>query len=430
MAEEKQTNLPTDLGNGPRWIKVLGKETGIAKARELFLEQFGYQASGEYAAPGRVNLIGEHIDYAGGTVLPLALPNRAYAVAAGRSDQIVRVSSKGATPTMVECDLKDVAPGHPNNWAGYLIGAIWAAVQAGIIPARGIDLAMVSDVPFGSGLSSSAAIESVALAAVCGENGIELTEEIRSQLVACAMRAENEIVGAATGGMDQKISLHGKENYLLAINFREGSTRYIPFRLEEAGLALLVCNTNASHSLADGQYESRRRVIDGVAETMGVEKILDAPSAAECEPACVTWAAANQPENEEASAWLEVVNRRVGHIWSEEQRTVDAIAALEAKDYEQLGQLMWQSHHSLKEDYEVSVPELDLVVDCAKEIGALGARMTGGGFGGSAIALLPSEKVEMLAELIARKAVAAGFPIPEFEVATASNGAEIISPEK
>lgn len=404
----------------PRWMTTLGVEEGSRAAEELFRSTFEGEPTRVYAAPGRVNLIGEHVDYAGGISVPFALLNRAYIAVAPRDDRTIRVASRGADPAVVECDFDDVGPHSPDNWAGYVIGAVWAAQQAGIIPANGLDMAMVSDVPLGAGLSSSAAIECAAVAAACGLAEISLTEETRARLVDCAMRAENEVVGASTGGMDQRISLLGRARHALAIDFDRNTEQLVPFDIASAGYTLVVCNTNAPHSLADGQYGSRRAVIDGVTAEAGARSfraIEDVYSHGEA------WARAHVPEDSTEEEWVAVVHRRVRHVVSEIERTAEAVTLLAAGDLEGFGGKMWDSHASLKDDYEVSTPELDLVVECARECGALGARMTGGGFGGSAIALIASDKADELVHRIAGAARDRGFAEPEFLLAVPGDGA-------
>lgn len=406
--------------SSPRWMTTLGVTAGARVAEDLFRTTFDQEPTGVYAAPGRVNLIGEHVDYAGGISVPFALVNRAYVAAAPRTDTTIRVTSQGADPVTVECALGDVAPHQPDNWAGYVIGAVWAAQQVGIIPAVGLDMAMVSDVPLGAGLSSSAAIECAAVTAALGLAGIPLTAETRSRLVSCAMRAENEIVGASTGGMDQRISLLGKARHALAIDFAEDTEHMVPFDIAAAGYTLVVCNTNAPHSLADGQYGSRRAVIDGVTKFAGASSLRRVDDPYTCAAA---WAVDNVPEGMSEDTWKEIVHRRVRHVVSEIERTAKAVVLLTEGDLAGFGDAMWDSHRSLRDDYEVSIPELDLVVECARDCGALGARMTGGGFGGSAIVLIARDKTDHLVRLIAQTARSRGYAEPEFLLAVPGDGA-------
>lgn len=400
------------------WFSTRSNEQAIADVTALFREHFT-EPAGVWSAPGRVNLIGEHVDYAGGICLPFALSQRTYVAAALNHDGVYRVVSQfGAentqTETMhTEIAMDQVCPGYPDNWAGYVVGTVWAAG----LEVPGLDIAIVSDVPVGAGLSSSAALEcSVALAAA----GLSKTSTDRTALMHAAIRAENEVVGASTGGLDQRIALFAEPDHALAIDFATDSTHQVPFQIADRGLAVLITNTNAPHSLADGQYASRRAVVDGVTADLGVESLRYADNA---EAASARWASANNPEGVDAAAWQATVGKRVRHIVSEIARTATAIEQLQAGDLAGFGESMQASHASLRDDYEVSVAQLDVSVDVAMQHGALGARMTGGGFGGSSIALLPSENVEVAAEAIARAFAEAGFAEPEFAVALPGAGA-------
>lgn len=400
------------------WFSTRSTEQAIADVTALFREHFT-EPAGVWSAPGRVNLIGEHVDYAGGICLPFALSQRTYVAAALNHDGVYRVVSQfGAenaqTETMhEEIAMDQVCPGYPDNWAGYVVGTVWAAG----LEVPGLDIAIVSDVPVGAGLSSSAALEcSVALAAA----GLSKTSIDRTALMHAAIHAENEVVGASTGGLDQRIALFAEPGHALAIDFATDSTHQVPFQIADRGLAVLITNTNAPHSLADGQYASRRAVVDGVTADLGVESLRYADNA---EAESARWAEANTPEGVDAAAWQATVGKRVRHIVSEIARTATAIEQLRAGDLAGFGESMQASHASLRDDYEVSVAQLDVSVDVAMEHGALGARMTGGGFGGSSIALLPSENVEVAAEAIARAFAKAGFAEPEFAVALPGAGA-------
>ena len=406
------------------WFSTRSNEQAIADVTALFREYFA-EPAGVWSAPGRVNLIGEHVDYAGGICLPFALSQRTYVAAALNQDGVYRVVSQFGSKTMhAEIAMDQVCPGYPDDWAGYVVGTIWAAG----LDLPGLDIAIISDVPVGAGLSSSAALEcSVALAAAdlsaadlaeSSTNG--KTQPDRTALMQAAIRAENEVVGASTGGLDQRIALFAEPGHALAIDFATDSTQQVPFRIADRGLAVLITNTNAPHSLADGQYASRRAVVDGVTADLQVTSLRYANDA---EAASARWAEANTPDGVDAAAWQEVVGKRVRHIVSEIARTATAIEQLQAGDLAGFGESMQASHASLRDDYEVSVAQLDVSVDVAMEHGALGARMTGGGFGGSSIALLPSEKVEQAAEAIARAFAEAGFAEPEFTVALPGAGA-------
>lgn len=415
-----------------RWMPARSRDAAADDATALFRDHFGAEPAGCWAAPGRVNLIGEHVDYAGGICLPFALAHSTVVAAAPRDDAILRVVSApvgggDGEPLAAEVDLRRVGPDGPRSWTGYVAGAVWAAAQAGIAPVlddgapRGLDAAIVSDVPLGAGLSSSAALEcSAALAAVELGAGREATEEERRILVPACMRAENEVVGASTGGLDQRVSVFGRAGAALAIDFLEDSDEQVPFDVAAHDLAVLVIDTNAPHTLADGQYASRRGVIDGVTEQAGVATLREA---ADPGAAADAWAAGTVPEGATAEEWRDVVVRRVRHVLSEIRRTAAAIGELRDGDFPAFGRSMCASHTSLRDDYEVTCPELDLAVDEAMAAGALGARMTGGGFGGSSIALLPAGEAESVAARIAGAFASAGFAEPRFAVAVPSDGA-------
>lgn len=424
------------------WFSTRSNEQAIADVTALFREHFGQdtpgntgpgrssaEPAGVWSAPGRVNLIGEHVDYAGGICLPFALSQRTYVAAALNHDGVYRVVSQfGAENTQTETMHEEIAmdqvcPGYPDNWVGYVVGTVWAAG----LEVPGLDIAIVSDVPVGAGLSSSAALEcSVALAAadLAGLDDDARTDasqsSIRTALMHAAIRAENEVVGASTGGLDQRIALFAEPGHALAIDFATDSTHQVPFQIADRGLAVLITNTNAPHSLADGQYASRRAVVDGVTADLGVDSLRYAGNA---EAESARWAEANTPVGVDPAAWQAVVGKRVRHIVTEISRTAEAIEQLQAGDMAGFGESMQASHASLRDDYEVSVAQLDVSVDVAMQHGALGARMTGGGFGGSSIALLPSENVDQAAEAIARAFAEAGFAEPEFAVALPGAGA-------
>ena len=420
---------------GARWSPTRDDATGAADATALFTRAFGTAPAGVWAAPGRVNLIGEHVDYAGGICLPFALSQRTWVAVAPREDGRYRLVSSmgGDDPQIVEVGVDEVGPGKPKNWTGYVVGAIWAQQQAGLLPKDlgGFDIAVTSDVPIGGGLSSSAALEcSAALAAYeltvgpIGAPGEEKGSEVRAALVAACISAENDVVGASTGGLDQRISLFGQAGNALAIDFADDSAVQVPCDLPAHDLAILVIDTKAPHFLADGQYASRRGVIDAVTDGLGVASLRDVDDA---ETAAAEWARKNVPNGADAQEWERVVVKRVRHVVSEIERTATAIEQLKAGDMAAFGESMCASHASLRDDYEVTCPELDLAVDTAMEHGAVGARMTGGGFGGSAIALVDAAQVRPVADAIAGAFADAGFRPPEFLVAVPSDGAEKIA---
>lgn len=405
-----------------QWITTRNDEQLIKDATSLFREQFDAEPAGVWAAPGRVNVIGDHVDYAGGISIPFALQqNTAVAVAPNElnSYRVVSVAPGADTANREEIPVDAVGPLSPANWAGYVVGAIWAGIESGVIPkTQGLDIAVVSDVPLGSGLSSSAALEcSSAVAAYELATGHGPDEQARTRLVEACIRAENEVVGASTGGLDQRASLFGEEGKALVIDFQAGTTTLVPFDLSGHGLALLIADTNAPHALNDGQYASRRGVIDDVTAALAAQDGIENATLRDVEENAVErarqWAT-------ESNGDPELVARRVKHVVEETARTARAAEALKADDLDTFRTLMRDSHESLRDQYEVVTPELESAFQAA---GKYGSRMTGGGFGGSVITLVDASQVESTAAAIAQAAKDKGFPAPTFLVATPGAGA-------
>lgn len=399
------------------WIPTRSRQQAAQDATELFRSTYNTDPAGCWVAPGRVNLIGEHVDYAQGISLPFALSQVTAVAASPREDSTVRITSiSGESTLQAEVDLNEVGPKNPANWSGYIVGTIWALAEAGVIPLQGYDMALVSDVPLGAGLSSSAALECCVAVAACD---LQHATADKDTLATACMRAENEVVGASTGGLDQQISLKGEDGHALAIDFRDNTSYQVPFDMKGHGLAILVVDTNAPHELADGQYASRRAVIDGVSEKFGALREQENlnPDA---------WADENPDPTGtlDQQAWRQKVRARVAHVQSEITRTANAIEQLKRGDMAAFGDSMCASHASLRDDYEVSCPELNMVVDTAMANGALGARMTGGGFGGSAIALVKEADTEKIAQAIANAFAEANFRDPRVAVAIPAAGAQ------
>ena len=367
----------------------------------------GHAPAGVFAAPGRVNLIGEHVDYNGGRCLPVALPHATYAAVAARDDDVVTVRSRQQEEPWTG-RLDALGPGQVEGWAAYVAGVVWALQQQGLTP-PGLDVVLTSTVPTGAGLSSSAALECSVALGVLELTGGTLDDDARARLVDACIRAENEVAGAATGGMDQSIALFGQAGHALLLDTRDGSRRQV--RWQPEGVDLLVVDTRASHALNDGGYESRRRACEQAARTLGVEYLRDVTDA------------------DAALAALddEVVRRRVRHVLTEMARVDEAVRRIEAGDVEGLGRTFVASHASLRDAYEVSCEELDVVVDTAMAHGALGARMTGGGFGGSALGLVPQGAVGAVEEAVAGAFADHGWPAPGFLLTESSPGARRVS---
>ncbi|UFU03895.1 galactokinase [Ruania suaedae] len=387
------------------------EDEGGAQARQTFAGTFTGEPDGVWSAPGRVNLIGEHTDYNGGLCLPIALPHRTYVALRRTDDGAVRLVSE-REPGVWSAELAAVAPGAVTGWGTYPAGVAWALEQAGH-RVGGFEAAVASCVPYGSGLSSSAALEcafAVAFADAPGWSGPDAgTDAGRVELVEASIRAENEIAGANTGGMDQAASLRAQQGHALLLDCRDGSVRHIPFDLTEAGLELLVIDTKAEHSHVDGQYSQRRATCEAAAQTLGV------PTLREIAPDSLEEALAALPDEES--------RKRVRHVVTEIERVQQFVALLDAGRVREVGPLMDASHASLAEDYEVSCAELDVAVSAARSAGALGARMTGGGFGGSAIALIEAGTSEAVSAAVEQAFAGAGFADPAFLTAVAAGPA-------
>lgn len=375
---------------------------GAARAAELFTTAFGAEPAGVWASPGRVNLIGEHLDYNGGSSVPIALPHATYVALSPREDGRVRITSDGAEPGLWTGALADVVPGGGQpTWVSYALGAAWVLSRAGHALTGGVDAAIVSCVPTSAGLSSSAAIECAVGLALVEVLGLPVG---RRELVGVCQRAENEVVGAPTGSMDQSASLLADAGRALVLNTLDGSTELVPFDLSDRGLCLLVIDTRAKHALVDGQYAARRAACERVAAREGVDllgRIADPHALLE---------RLDDP----------VELKRVRHVVTEIERVDAFVALLRAGDYDRIGPLMDASHASLRDDYEVSCPELDTAVDTARAAGALGARMTGGGFGGSAIALVPAGLVGRVERAVEEAYAEHGWGPPRFIPAVAA----------
>jgi galactokinase len=377
-------------------------------ARQLFAASFGGAPDGVWSAPGRVNLIGEHVDYAGGVCLPFALGHRTFAAARVRSDGVLRVVS-GQLGEPWTGPVAEVGPGRPAGWSGYPAGVAWALVQAGVVPAwTGADVAVHSDVPVGAGLSSSAALECAVAAALAELTGPGLRDRrVRAQLAQAGVRAENEIVGASTGGMDQTVAMLGGAGHCLELDCATGRSELVPLPLAAHGLAVLVIDTNAPHQLLSTEYSARRAGLERACALLGVSTLRGMPLAG------LAGLAGQDP----------ALTRYARHVITETGRAQQAAEVLRTGKLGRLGPLLDGSHASLRDDYAVSGPELDAAVDAALVAGALGARMVGGGFGGSAIALVREPALPAVAAAVHTAAARHGLPEPAFLRAEAAAAA-------
>ncbi|MGW0411713.1 galactokinase [Streptomyces collinus] len=384
----------------------MGAQQVAQQVRERFAELYGTRPEGVWAAPGRVNLIGEHTDYNDGFVMPFALPHQATAAVSRRTDGVLRLHSADVGDTVVELRLDSLAPGGDPNWTAYPAGVVWALREAGH-PVTGADVHLASTVPTGAGLSSSAALEVVIALALDDLFGLGLE---RWRLARLCQRAENVYVGAPTGIMDQTASACCTGGHALFLDTRDLSQRQIPLDLAAEGLRLLVVDTQVKHAHSGGEYGRRRAGCEKGAALLGVDALRDIPYDG------LDAALARLGDEEE-------VARLVRHVVTEDQRVERVVSLLHAGETRAVGPVLTEGHASLRDDFRISCPELDLVVDTALSHGALGARMTGGGFGGSAIVLAEATDVTTLIKAIEEAFTAASFTPPRTFEAVPSAGA-------
>ncbi|MFI8425656.1 galactokinase [Streptomyces sp. NPDC085460] len=366
---------------------------------------YGAAPDGVWAAPGRVNLIGEYTDFNDGFVLPLALPHTTVAAVARRDDGVLRLHSGDADGGIVQLGVDALEPLSGGGWAAYPAGVVWALRAAGH-PVSGADVHLSSTVPTGAGLSSSAALEVVTALALNDLYDLGLT---RPELARIAQRAENEFVGVPCGVMDQMASACAEEGHALHLDTRDLSYRQVPFDLAAEGLALLVVDTRVKHALGDGAYAERRAGCEAGARALGVRSLREVD-------------AAHLPAALDRLSDGTIL-RYVRHVVSDNDRVVRVIALLDAGATRAVGPVLTEGHASLRDDLRVSCPELDLVVEAANAAGALGARMTGGGFGGSAVVLVEADRAEEIGAAVRKAFAGAGYAEPGIFPAVPSAGA-------
>ena len=376
----------------------------MSSIEEKFLETFGEEPDLVAAAPGRVNLIGEHIDYSEGFVLPFAIKDRTLVAARKRDDSTVRIASAQRRSKIVTVDISEVRPGLKGEWERYALGVLWSmGVKSGV------DLLIDGHVPLGAGLSSSAALECSVATAMnhLFDMGFNLEE-----LARLTQKAENQYVGVPCGIMDQSVSLMASRGFALLLDCRDLSTRNIPFDVASHGLELLIIDTQAHHALTDGGYAERRASCEAVAAKLSVKSMRELTMA----------------QLDSARATLsETEYIRARHAITEMKRVLDCVDAQGSGDFVKVGQLINESHRSLRDDYTVSCPELDTAVEASLAAGALGSRMVGGGFGGSAIALIEAAKTSQTISAIEKAFADKKFKAPRFFTSLPSQGAELLS---
>ena len=366
-----------------------------------FADRYGRDAAGVWAAPGRVNLIGEHTDYNDGFVMPFALAQAVTVAAGPRDDGRWSVTSLNRDET-ADFGPEDLEPGM-EGWQAYVAGVAWALREAGH-EVTGADLLLTSDVPVGAGLSSSAALECATLAALAELSDLAIDPLERAKL---ARRCENDFVGAPTGLMDQAASTLCTLGHALFFDCRSFETEQVHLALDEAGLELLVLDTQTPHALVHSEYAARRRSCEEGARLLGVPALRDVTD--------LEAALAALPDPE--------MQRRVRHVVSENARVLAAAEVLRQDRVTDLAPLLDASHASMRDDFEITVPPVDLAVATAKRAGALGARMTGGGFGGCIIALVAAGTADEVAAAVADAFADAGYGPPSHFLGLPSAGA-------
>jgi galactokinase len=390
-------SAPNSSPGGPRVTRRGAPEN----AAGLFARRHGGRPEGVWRAPGRVNLIGEHTDYNDGFVLPFAIGTGVCVAAAPRGDGLLALSSRQAPGADVTVPLDALEPGSLSGWAAYPAGVAWALREAGYFTG-GASLAVDADLPLGAGLSSSAALECAVALALTELSGRSVA---RTQLAALARHAENDFVGAPTGIMDQSAVLLCETGHALLLDCRSDIGTAVPLDPGAAGLALLVIDTRARHALTDGGYAARRQACEEAARELGVPSLRDVTDSS-------------------ALAGLDpLLRRRARHVVTENARVLATASLLRAGRLGSAGPLLTASHASLRDDFEVSWPEADTAVQSALDAGALGARMTGGGFGGSVIALVPADRDEQVRSAVTQQFTRTGWPEPACTVVVPSAGA-------
>ncbi len=372
----------------------------VSSVAAAFRRLTGHGPGGVWWSPGRVNLIGEHTDYNDGLVLPLAIDRGATVAAGLRADRMVRCVS-AQLPGEVTMRATFIAPGTVEGWASYPLGVLWAMARSGLsVP--GVDILINSHLPVGAGLASSAAVEAAVGLAVAELSGLSVSSD---ELARCCQSGEHSVAGAPTGVMDQLAVLEGRAGHALLIDCRSMERELLPFEPGDAGASLLVIDTRVAHATSGAGYRSRRDECRQAAAGLGLPSLREATL-------------------EAATTRLTgTLRRRARHLVTENDRVARTAQLLRAGRLRDIGGLLDESHASLRDDYEVSCPELDLAVETARTAGAWGARMTGAGFGGCAIALVPAAAAEGALEAERAAFAAAGWAEPAVFAVSAADGA-------
>lgn len=374
--------------------------------RSDFEALFGQSPEIVTEAPGRVNLIGEHVDYCDGFVMPFAINDRTYAAISKRTDRLIKIASKQRPGEIFEISLDQLAPESEGDWERYILGVIWAF---GDRIDSGLEILVDGGVALGAGLSSSAALE---CSIATGLNKLFNANLSLPELARLAQRAENGYVGVPCGIMDQSVSLMAQAGNALLLDCRDLSTEQIPLDLASAGLELLIIDTRAHHALVDGGYAERRASCESAAKKLGIKALRDC-SVSELESA--------------RSKLTELEYMRAEHVVNDIARVHATVKLLKRNDFVSVGKILTESHISLRDRFEISCPELDLAFDTALAHKSLGGRMIGGGFGGSAIALFKVSDIEPAKLAIAEAFKAAGYVEPRFFTSLPSSGAAVIN---
>lgn len=354
----------------------------ITKIFENFYEMFGRSGNAHaYFAPGRVNLIGEHTDYNGGNVFPCALNKGTYGVIRGRTDKIVRLFSENYPKSGVfEFDIDSLTTSKTGSWVDYVNGVVWALKEKGYILDHGFEILICGNLPNGAGLSSSASLE--VLTGIMLRDEFDLEIDLK-EIALVGQYAENKYNGCNCGIMDQFASAMGKENAAIFLDTNTLKYVWVPLELEDA--SIVITNSNVKHSLVESEYNQRRKECETALKDL--QQVIDVEALCELD--------VDQFERYKLSIKDDTCRKRAKHAVYENQRTIEGVTALREGNITKFGKLMCESHESLRDDYEVSCKEIDILVELAWKLpGVIGSRITGGGFGGCTVSIVKNEAVE------------------------------------